>query len=126
MSQFESAVDVLSAIGVPIAAAVMLACWIRRHGAWVRRPGDATSVYRLFDASGSLLYVGISVDLERRFRQHALDKAWWPNVARADVRQYRSRLRAARAEHRAIMRESPRHNILRLGRAEHLRSARAR
>lgn len=39
-----------------------------------------TAVYKLYDATGTLLYVGITVDLERRFYNHERLKWWWPLV----------------------------------------------
>lgn len=43
-----------------------------------------TALYRLYDANGVLLYIGISGDPKRRFRQHARTKHWWPEVVRKE------------------------------------------
>lgn len=70
-----------------------------------------TSVYRLFDAAGRLLYVGMSQDVARRLRQHSTLQAWWPAVARVTTVEYPSRYAARRAERDAIAAENPVHNI---------------
>jgi predicted GIY-YIG superfamily endonuclease len=73
-------------------------------------PVVPTCVYRLYDAEGSLLYVGVASDLEVRFKDHAKEKAWWPLVARREITWFDSRLDAMYEESRAIGRESPIHN----------------
>jgi hypothetical protein len=40
-----------------------------------------TTLYRFYDASGRLLYVGIAGNPGRRFAQHGRDKSWWSQVA---------------------------------------------
>jgi len=40
-----------------------------------------TFLYRCYDRSGALLYVGITDALGRRMAQHASDKPWWGDVA---------------------------------------------
>jgi hypothetical protein len=42
-------------------------------------------VYRLYNADGDLLYVGLSNGPLDRFRAHAGDKTWWTEVARIDL-----------------------------------------
>jgi DNA-binding transcriptional regulator YhcF (GntR family)/predicted GIY-YIG superfamily endonuclease len=76
-------------------------------------PSERTALYRLFDASGALLYVGITSDPENRWRQHALlNKAWWPNVATKKIDWIADRATAGAAEVDAIKSEAPRHNKL--------------
>jgi predicted GIY-YIG superfamily endonuclease len=70
-----------------------------------------TSVYRLFDADGDLLYVGIAGNPGRRFEQHRADKPWWGEVSRIDLEHWPTRQEAAEAESQAIREESPRYNI---------------
>lgn len=70
-----------------------------------------TTLYRAFGADGTLLYIGISVDADRRIRQHAKCKPWWPEVARVEREIYASQWNAAAAERAAIQRESPVHNV---------------
>lgn len=48
--------------------------------------GDArTALYRLYDANGQLLYVGITDDPDDRWSRHAASKSWWPLVDRKDL-----------------------------------------
>jgi GntR family transcriptional regulator len=72
--------------------------------------GEPTAVYRLFAADGVLLYVGTSGNLPLRFRKHASDKDWWPQVARKTMVWYGSRREALAAEARAILVEAPLRN----------------
>lgn len=76
--------------------------------------GDAPlALYRLYAADGTLLYVGITHSLSARFAEHALEKPWWPEVARKTVAWCNSRTDALRAEAQAIKDEDPVHNIVR-------------
>ena len=72
---------------------------------------DATALYRLYDATGALLYVGITTSLKVRMAQHAADKSWWPEVTRKTVTWCDDRAEAAKAELVAIRAERPLHNI---------------
>lgn len=71
-----------------------------------------TALYRLFDDQERLLYIGIAVHPDRRWRQHARDNAetWWPDVQRKEVEWFETRERAAEAEAEAIRREGPPYN----------------
>jgi hypothetical protein len=69
------------------------------------------SVYRLFDAHGRLLYVGMTSRAGRWFEH--LSRDWWPDVAHATVEHFPTREDAAVAETNAIRNESPLHNGLR-------------
>ncbi|MFG3157293.1 GIY-YIG nuclease family protein [Streptomyces sp. NPDC048219] len=71
---------------------------------------ERTAVYRLYDASERLLYVGISRDPEVRWKQHARLKYWWPAVTSQTVEWCESRREAERAEAQAIARERPRYD----------------
>lgn len=68
-------------------------------------------LYRFYDADGQLLYVGITNSISRRFKAHASDKPWWPDVADCRIAFYPSRAALARAEEDAIKYEKPRYNI---------------
>lgn len=68
-------------------------------------------VYRLFDASGELLYVGMSWNPSWRWVYHRRTKDWWPEVAHAEVILYPDELAARKAETACIKSESPRYNI---------------
>lgn len=70
-----------------------------------------TAVYRLYDATDQLLYVGIGPDPEARWYVHAREKPWWPDVARKSVVWHDSRSAALAEETQSIETEGPRHNI---------------
>lgn len=70
-----------------------------------------TTLYRLFDKAGVLLYVGIAGNPGRRFQQHRGAKLWWGMVARITVEHFETRELAAKAEICAIQTEAPAHNI---------------
>lgn len=42
-------------------------------------------LYRIYDSSGSLLYLGCTVDVERRCKQHRSTKGWWRLVQQVVV-----------------------------------------
>lgn len=69
-----------------------------------------TDLYRIFDANGALLYVGISLNAARRSSDHRA-KPWWPHVARIDVEAHPTRSAALHAEADAIEAEKPRYNV---------------
>lgn len=69
------------------------------------------TLYRFYNASGDLLYVGITNNPPRRLGEHRDAKAWWQEVARIDMEQHPDRLALHTAERRAIETERPRHNI---------------
>ncbi|MEV8523176.1 GIY-YIG nuclease family protein [Streptomyces sp. NPDC052000] len=71
-----------------------------------------TALYRLRNADGELLYVGISEKPPKRWGQHAADKEWWPEVAGLSLEWFDSRTEALAMEARAIQAEKPRHNVL--------------
>lgn len=79
-----------------------------------------TALYRLFAASGDLLYVGISSEPERRWKQHAEDKSWWPEVHEKTVEWHQDRLAAEGAESTAIRSERPSRNIRKPGKPNRL------
>ena len=75
-------------------------------------------LYRLFGADGSLLYIGQTVDLGTRLRNHSRSKSWWPEVATwtADG-PYPGKRAALTAEAEATCQESPRYSWCPLHRA---------
>src|SRR5437762_2873721 len=77
-----------------------------------RKPFGQTVVYRLYDAEGRLLYVGITETLRTRLLQHAKDKAWWPTVAYRRIACHAGRAAAEREERQAILCESPVYNVV--------------
>ena len=72
----------------------------------------ATSLYRYFDASGELLYIGITSRRTGRSLQHAGEKDWWGEVARAEWEHFASREEALAKEQEAIKNEHPLHNVI--------------
>lgn len=70
-----------------------------------------TALYRLYDESGTLLYIGYTGSPPRRFEQHAKTKSWWLDVAYEVLTWYASRKRAAEAEDAAIKSEPSVHNV---------------
>lgn len=75
-------------------------------------PTERTALYRLRDADGRLLYIGIAKDPERRWKHHSRTAraTWWPDVADKSVQWFNSRAEADEAETVAISNERPLHN----------------
>lgn len=69
-----------------------------------------TALYRFYDASDVLLYIGITGDVETRWNNHAR-KRWWPEVARKAVEWHEERDAAEVCEKAAIKAEKPLYNI---------------
>lgn len=67
-------------------------------------------LYRHFDATGRLLYVGISFSAIARAMQHRSDAEWWLQIARIEIVNYSSRAAALKAERAAIQEERPSYN----------------
>lgn len=67
------------------------------------------AVYRLYDETGALLYIGSAYDPEKRCKRHR-DKPWWPLVARREDEWREGRRPAYLAEMKAIATEGPRFN----------------
>lgn len=74
-------------------------------------PRQKTALYRHFDASDRLLYVGISLSAVQRLAQHRTGAKWFDQIARVDVQWLPSREDALAAESEAIRTERPQHNI---------------
>ncbi len=70
-----------------------------------------TALYRLFDAEGVLLYIGIARNPDERMKYHIAFKRWWSEVARTDLEWFGDRAAALAAEAVAIREECPRYNI---------------
>jgi predicted GIY-YIG superfamily endonuclease len=70
------------------------------------------TLYRFFDAQDRLLYVGITGDVTKRWRDHHRQKPWMKDVARATLTHYGSREELAVAEVQAIQTERPVHNVV--------------
>lgn len=72
---------------------------------------EETAVYRLFDRSGRLLYVGMGRNPMGRWAAHAEQHAWWPEVASFTVVWHPTRKAAAEEERSALRNEETVHNI---------------
>jgi predicted GIY-YIG superfamily endonuclease len=70
-----------------------------------------TALYRLRDQHKTLLYVGITNNLGWRWKTHAADKDWWPEVAARSIEWFPTREHALAAEAAAIRSERPLHNV---------------
>jgi len=69
-----------------------------------------TILYRYYDVEDSLLYVGITNNQHKRFKQHQ-DKSWLTQIARATFEHYSNREDAEEAEVLAITKELPKYNV---------------
>lgn len=70
-----------------------------------------TALYRFFDVSGALLYVGITGQPGERFSLHLRKAQWWGEVATMRMEWLPSRAKAFRAEAMAIAAEKPVYNL---------------
>lgn len=73
-------------------------------------------LYRAFDATGQLLYVGISLRAPERMHQHQRDKPWWTEVACITLEHHATIKSAEQAETDAIVADKPRYNIAKTNR----------
>jgi hypothetical protein len=67
-------------------------------------------LYRAYSASGDLLYVGITNHVQRRLRQHAQEKPWWPEVDWVLEQILPDRRWVDHMETMAIRRQKPKYN----------------
>lgn len=72
---------------------------------------EVTALYRYFDSTGRLLYVGISLNAVNRLAQHS-SKPWAKSITRIEVQYFESRELGLEAEVNAIRREHPMFNIV--------------
>ncbi|WP_137991249.1 GIY-YIG nuclease family protein [Streptomyces vilmorinianum] len=74
------------------------------------------NLYRLYDAGDALLYIGITTDPQRRWKEHRKEMPWWPEVVRKDVEILAEDVEfPAALEHEAIRAENPRYNKVGFG-----------
>jgi len=69
-------------------------------------------LYRIYDIDGQLLYVGITIDRDRRMWQHSITQPWWDEVEHIFFDKYDTRREAAKAEEKAIRSERPTYNVM--------------
>lgn len=87
----------------------------RKTAGLIQSPGVAaddeeTAVYRLYDASDRLLYVGIGRNPVARWGVHSA-RSWWSDVVRFTVVWRPTRKEAADEERVALRAEDPLHNV---------------
>jgi len=75
------------------------------------------TIYKLYNAKGRLLYVGISANALARFADHR-NKPWWRQVIRAELEHIKGRSAAEARELELIQGCNPKHNIRGLVRQE--------
>lgn len=68
------------------------------------------ALYRFYDHTDVLLYVGISADLPGRMQNHRRKKPWWALVDHIGIEHFDSRKEAMEAEKAAIKTEEPLYN----------------
>ncbi len=68
-------------------------------------------LYRCYDRTLTLLYVGMTNDPESRFIAHRNTQPWWHQVDHIRIQKLKSREALARAEAAAIQMEQPLYNI---------------
>ena len=71
-----------------------------------------TALYRHFDASGAVLYIGIATHPEKRAAQHRIESSWADKSHRVELEWFDSRREAMAAERAAIQAEKPPFNVL--------------
>lgn len=72
---------------------------------------EETALYRIYGDADLLLYIGISKDFGRRWKQHAKKQPWWNERRRMTVdRWFDFRSEAEAAEQAAIQAEHPKYN----------------
>jgi hypothetical protein len=79
----------------------------------MNNPNRTCTLYRYFDNSGALLYVGITNYGDTRLRSHARSANWWRHVATATFTTYPTATELVQAERLAIRDEQPMFNIAR-------------
>jgi len=70
-------------------------------------------LYRHFDESGTLLYVGVSISTASRLSQHRDTSHWFEEIANVTIERFETREAALAAERKAITEENPLHNLYR-------------
>jgi predicted GIY-YIG superfamily endonuclease len=69
------------------------------------------AVYRVYDLAGNLLYIGVSVDPDARFRNHKNRAEWTGKHHHHELTWYLNRADAEAAETAAIKAEHPKYNV---------------
>jgi predicted GIY-YIG superfamily endonuclease len=70
-------------------------------------------IYRLYASNDQLLYIGITNDPSRRFKDHANQARWYSLAVRHDTRRLDcDENEAKKVERNAIIKEKPLHNVI--------------
>jgi len=69
-------------------------------------------LYRFYNDSNELLYVGITMHLPERWRKHKRNKPWIDEVTRITLQHFDNRQALELAEREAIENEHPTHNVI--------------
>jgi len=70
-----------------------------------------TTLYRAFDPSHTLLYVGISLNAMKRLSSHKRSSGWYFKCVTLTLEHFETRIKALKAEQIAIKKEKPLYNI---------------
>lgn len=76
--------------------------------AWSKRP----VVYRIYSREDELLYIGSTIDLDKRIPVHAGTQWWWGAFHRIAIQVFPTITAARAVEAQAIGSEDPRYNVL--------------
>lgn len=80
---------------------------------------NSQQLYRLFDADGELLYIGISYSAISRFAQHKARQPWIGDVCRIEIETHEvGRDEILEIERAAIISERPKHNKTHIAKPE--------
>lgn len=79
---------------------------------WPQHADRPHYVYRAFDDDDRLLYIGCTLNFERRQAEHRWYRPWADRIARWEVEQYPNQRDALAAEEAAITAESPEFNAM--------------
>jgi predicted GIY-YIG superfamily endonuclease len=71
-----------------------------------------TTVYQYFDHAGHILYVGVTARGQRRLREHADTKVWWPLATGCTLEHFTTREAALEREAELIRAYSPPYNTV--------------
>jgi predicted GIY-YIG superfamily endonuclease len=69
-------------------------------------------LYRFYDRTGGLLYIGITMNPTARWKQHSQEKNWWTDVANITIEPHQDKGSVILAERLAIINERPKYNII--------------
>lgn len=74
-------------------------------------PPAPHAVYRCYDTTRTIIYIGATFGINDRLKQHAAATEWWGQVDDVFVTFHPSRRAAFDAERREILKFRPRYNV---------------